>query len=106
MKQLGQLQEYASQFKSLNAELIFVFREESKGVEGLKKIQARVPTQFTLAVDPNKKSSKDYSPQPRTFDNYVIDSNGKVRAVIDGTLRERAKAEQIIKVLKEIADSN
>jgi hypothetical protein len=37
-----------------------------------------------------------------TFDNYVIDSKGIVRGIIDGTLRDRATAEELIKILKEI----
>ena len=102
MRQLVQLQKHADDFKDLNAEMIFVFREESEGVEGLKKItEAQKPT-YRLSLDFNKKSSKAYSPRPRTFDNFVIDSSGTVRGIIDGTLRDRATAEELMKVLKEI----
>ena len=45
MKQLVQLQENANKFAELNTELIFVFREEKEGVDGLKKIQQRTKTQ-------------------------------------------------------------
>lgn len=102
MKQLVQLQSHADKFKKLNAELIFVFREEGDGVDGLKKIKDRQKTKFTLAVDLNKKSSAAYSPKRMTFDNFVVDSKGTVRAVIDGTLRDRATADEIIKTLTEI----
>ena len=102
MKQLVQLQSHASEFKSLNAELIFVFREEQEGVEGLKKIRDKQKTTYTLALDLDKKSSKAYSTQKMTFDNYVIDKSGVVRQAIDGTLRERATAEALLKTLKEI----
>ncbi len=102
MRQLVQLKSRGTEFKSNNAELIFVFREESEGVDGLKKIKEKHDPPFVLALDFNKKSSKDYSPQRMTFDNFVIDSNGKIRGVIDGTLRDRATADELLKVLKEI----
>ena len=102
MRQLVQLKEHAAEFKSLNAELIFIFREEGDGVDGLKKIKEKHKAPFTLAIDLNKKSSKAYSPARMTFDNYVVDSKGKVRGVIDGTLRDRATAEELKKVLKQI----
>ncbi len=102
MRQLVELQKHADEFKKLNAELIFVFREESDGIDGLQKIQDRHPTGFTLAIDPEKKSTKAYSPKRMTFDNFVIDSEGTVRGIIDGTLRDRATAKELIKVLKKI----
>ena len=102
MRQLVQLQQRADEFKKLNAEMLFVFREEQEGVDGLKKIKARTKTDFTLAIDFDKKSSKAYSTRRMTFDNYVIDSDGVVRAEIDGTLRDRATADELIKVLTEI----
>jgi peroxiredoxin len=102
MRQLVQLQEYAKDFKALNAEMLFVFREESEGVEGLEKIKKKQKTTYRLSVDLDKKSSKAYSPKKMTFDNFVVDSNGIVRGIIDGTLRDRATAEELMKVLKEI----
>lgn len=97
-----QLQKQADEFKSLNTEVIFVFREEQEGVDGLQKIKDKFGTSFTLAVDLNKKSSSAYSPKRMTFDNFVIDQSGKLVRVIDGTLKDRAKAEQLIATLKEI----
>ena len=102
MRQLVQLQQHADEFKNLNAELVFVFREEGEGVKGLKKIKDKHKTTYRLGVDMNKKSSAAYSPKKMTFDNYVIDSDGVVQAVIDGTLRDRATADELIKVLKDI----
>ncbi|MGI9474755.1 MAG: peroxiredoxin family protein [Rubripirellula sp.] len=107
MRQLVQLKSHAEEFKANNATLIFVFREESEGVDGLKKIKEKHDPPFVLALDLDKKSSKDYSPKRMTFDNYVIDSKGKIRGVIDGSLRDRAKSDELLKVLKEIqADGN
>lgn len=102
MRQLVQLQKQASDFKTLNTELIFVFREESEGPAGLKKIKAKTKTDFTLAVDLNKNSTKPYSTKKMTFDNFVIEKNGNVKAIIPGTLRERATADLLMKHLKEI----
>jgi len=102
MKQLVQLQKNADDFKKLNAELIFVFREERLGVEGLEKIKDKVKPTYRLALDFDKKSSSAYSPKKKTFDNYVIDSDGTVRQIIDGTLTVRATAEELIKILEEI----
>ena len=104
MKQLVELQKEADRFAALNTELIFVFREEREGVEGLKKIQERTKSKFTLAVDLGAKQTSAYSPKTRTFDNYVIDKKGTIRGVIDGTLRVRASAEQLLKILEGIED--
>lgn len=103
MRQLVELQQHASEFTSLDAELIFVFREEQEGVVGLKKIRDGKKTTYTLALDLDKKSSKAYSPANRTFDNYVIDKSGVVRKSIAGTLTNRATAEELLKTLKEIS---
>jgi hypothetical protein len=55
-----------------------------------------------LALDFEKKNTGAYSPEKRTFNNYVIDSRGIVRGIIDGTLRDRATAEELTKIFKEI----
>ncbi len=106
MRQLVQLQEQADEFKKLNTELLFVFREESDGVSGLKKIQGKVKEanrkHFLVSSDPKKQSSAAYSPKRMQFNNYVIDSKGVIRAEIDGSLRDRATAKELIKVLTKI----
>lgn len=102
MRQLVQLQQNAAEFKKLNTELIFVFREESEGINGLKKIKGKTKTTYTLAVDLNKKSTAGYSSKKMTFDNFVVAKDGKVTAIIDGSLRTRATAEQLLKTLKTI----
>lgn len=106
MRQLVQLKPHADEFRGLNAELIFVFREEGDGVDGLKKIKEKHDPPFTLALDMDKKSTKAYSSARMTFDNYVIDTEGKVRGIIDGTLRDRATAEELMKVLKQIENGS
>lgn len=101
MRQLVELQKHAEKFEALNAQLIFVFREESKGVEGLKTIQKRHKTEFTLSVDLNKKSSKAYSPKKGDFDNYVIDQQGNIVGIVPGTLRTRATVQQLTAILEK-----
>ncbi len=101
MRQLVQLQQHAEEFKKLNTELLFVFREEQEGVAGLKKIKERTKTNYVLAVD-TKKASAIYSPKRRTFDNYVISKDGTVKAILPGTLTSRATAEQLLKHLNEL----
>lgn len=90
----------------MNAELVFVFREEGDGIEGLEKINKKHPTEFTLAIDPKGKATKEYSPGRMEFDNYVIDSSGTIRGVVDGTKTDRATAEELIRVLKQIESEN
>jgi len=102
MAQLVELQKSADQFESLNTKVLFVFREETKGVDGLKKIKEAHDPSYLLAVDLDKKNSGGYSPKRMTFANYVIDSDGIVRAIVDGSLRDRAKAKELLRVLGEI----
>lgn len=82
--------------------MICIFREESEGVAGLKKTLAATKSPFTLAVDKDKKSTKAYSSKRMTFDNFVVDKDGVVRAIIPGTLRDRATAEALLKALQSI----
>ena len=100
MRQLVELQKQATTFKELGAELIFVFREESGGVDALKEMKQKYETRFTLTIDPSKKSTAAYSSGRMVFDNYVIDSSGKIAGIVDGTLRDRATATELIRILK------
>ncbi len=71
-------------------------------MEGLKKIKDRTKTDFTLTLDLDKQSTNVYSTKRMTFDNFVIDRKGTVQAIIDGTLRDRATADELLKVLRKI----
>ena len=102
MRQLVELQKQYDEFKALNAELIFVFREEKEGIEGLKKIKTKTATTYTLATDLNKTSTLPYSTRKMTFDNFVVAKDGTVKAVIDGTLRDRATSDQLLEALRKI----
>ncbi len=106
MAQLVELQKHEEEFSALNAELVFVFREEQEGVDGLKKIQEKHPSKFTLSLDLNKESSKAYSNERGTFDNFVVEKGGKIVEIIDGTLRQRATAEQLLKTLSKLENAS
>lgn len=105
MRQLVQLKDSSKQFADLGAEVIAVFREDEKGEEGLKEIRENTKVEFTLAADLGAKRTKRYSPGKREFDNYVIDASGTIRSVIDGTLRTRAQAKQILEALTRIKEN-
>ena len=81
---------------------MYVFREEADGTKGLQKIKDGSKTTYTLSSDLNKATTKPYSPGRLGFDNYVINKNGNIQAIIPGTLRTRATAEQLLKHLKAI----
>ncbi|MDG1898181.1 MAG: hypothetical protein P8J37_25035 [Fuerstiella sp.] len=68
----------------------------------MKKIRDKTKTGFTLTFDLDKKSTKAYSTKRMTFDNFVIDRKGNVQSVIDGTLRDRATADELLKVLRKL----
>ena len=106
MQQLVELQKHAETFQRLNTEVVFVFREESLGVDGLKKMKVKHKTTFTLALDNQKKKSASYSPQRMTFDNYVIRSNGVIEKIIPGSLRKRADPDVLIDALKAMQSSD
>lgn len=102
MGQLVQLQKHARDIDQLNADVYVIFREEREGIDGLRKIRERTDTTFTLLTDLDGKNSAAYSPKPRTFDNYVISREGKIVALVPGTLKTRASAEQILKHLRQL----
>ena len=106
MRQLVELKKNANKFSEMGVEVVAIFREEAKGVEGLKKIRDRIDAGFTLGLDLNAERTADYSPGKMVFTNYVIDSTGVIRGVIEGDLRTRANSEQLLGVLAKIADEN
>lgn len=102
MGQVVEMQKQAETFAKLNAEPVIIFREESGGPDGLKKVKEKTSTTFTLALDYRSASTKAYSSAEGAFDTYVIDGKGIVRAAISGTKKDRATAGEAIKVLKDI----
>jgi len=102
MRQLGELKKSEDKFKELGVEIIAIFREDEKGVEGLEIIKEKAKVGFTLAFDKGKKQTGSYSPGRREFSNYVIGPDGKVAAIIEGDLRNRAKSKQLFEELEKL----
>lgn len=103
MRQLGELKNNADKFKAQGVEVIAVFREEAKGVEGLAMIKERTGVDFTLCLDQGAEKTSQYSPGKKQFANYVVDSSGVIRGIIDGDLKNRAKATELLGVLDKIS---
>ena len=107
MRQLVELKSNgAKQFEELGVEVVAVFREEKEGIGGLKKIKARTKVDFTLALDTPSKATMAYSNGRKEFDNYVIDKDGVIRGVIDGSLKSRAQAEQLVKMITSLSSES
>lgn len=103
MKQLGQLQENMGDlFDRHNINVLVIFREESEGQEGLKKVVENTKTTFTLALDENAEQTKRYSVGERVHDSYIISSDGRIRAILNGTRYDRAEAEEFRKVFDNL----
>lgn len=103
MGQLVELNKNADKFKEMGVEVIAVFREEAKGVEGLEAIKKRTKVDFTLCLDTGKKKTARYSDGRGEFTNYVIDPNGVVQKIIKGNLKTRANSEQLLSALEKIS---
>ena len=99
MKQLVELGKKADEFKKSKTEVIAVFREEKKGEDGLKAIKDKTKTPFTLALDNGNKHTGRYSSGRREFTGYVINPEGKVTKILKGDLRNRAKADELLKAI-------
>ena len=100
MAQLVQLQEKIGDLlKKHNATVLVVFREESEGQKGLRKVIEQTKTEFTLALDTNAEQTKRYSPGHMVHDSYIIDSEGLIRAILSGTRYDRAQADEFIAAL-------
>ena len=106
MAQLGELKKNSDKFDAMGVEVIAVFREDKKGVEGLALIKKRTGVEFTLCIDTGAENTARYSPLKRTFDNYVVDKTGVITKVIEGDLRNRAKSKQLLDELGKITSTD
>lgn len=104
MRQLGELKKSADRFKEQGVEVIAVFREEAKGVEGLEIIKEKTEVEFTLCLDKDAEKTSRYSPGRRQFAGYVIDKSGVICGFIDGDLRNRAKSEQLLEIVASLGE--
>ena len=106
MAQLGELKKNADKFQAMGVEVIAVFREDKKGVEGLEIIKKKTGVEFTLALDTGANNTSKYSPVKKTFDNYVVDKTGVITKIIEGDLRNRAKSKQLLDELGKLTSSD
>ena len=101
MRQLGELKKNGEkEFKELGVEVVAVFREEKEGLAGLQKVEAKTKVPFTLALDTPANATKAYSNGRKEFANYVVDKNGVIRGIIDGTVKTRARSSKLIEIAK------
>ncbi|MBI1246360.1 redoxin domain-containing protein [bacterium] len=98
MKQLADIQKNYEAIQKAGAEVLVVWREESSGVEGLKKIREKTKAKMPFALDLGAKKTGQYSPEG--FDTYIVDEQGKIIAIIEGTKPDRAMGEEILKKLR------
>jgi hypothetical protein len=82
--------------------VLVIFREESEGQAGLRKVVQQTQTDFSLALDANAEQTKGYSPGHMVHDSYIIDTEGVIRAILAGTRYDRAQAEEFAKALHDL----
>ena len=81
---------------------MLVFREERKQAAGLKAIQRRQKTKFTLLSDLGAKATKPYSNKRGEFATYVIDNKGVVRTVFPGTKGRRPDTNKVLAAIQKL----
>ncbi len=96
LKQLLDLRRNSETFKAAGARVVVVFREEAKGIDGLKIIKKRSKADFTFALDNGKQLTADYSAGEKEFSTYIIDTFGRIQAIIKGDMKNRAKSQRIL----------
>jgi len=96
LKQLLELRRNIEKIKAANARVVVVFREEAKGIDGLKMMKARAKVDFTFAIDNGKQQTAAYSPGDKEYSTYVIDKSGRVKGIIKGDTKNRAKTQRIL----------
>ena len=96
LKQLLELRRNAEKLKAENARVVVVFREEAKGIDGLKLMKNRAKVDFTFALDNEKQQTAAYSSGDKEYSTYVIDKSGQIKSYIKGDTRNRAKSQRIL----------
>ncbi|WP_158265226.1 peroxiredoxin family protein [Blastopirellula marina] len=98
MKQVTDLQKHYDAIKDAGAEVLVVFREEATGAEGLKKIREKTKATMPFALDLQAEKTGEYSPEG--FDTYILDEEGKITAVLEGTKPDRPLGDEILSKLR------
>lgn len=97
------MQKLAGELEKSNARVLVVFREEEEGQQGLRKIRKHVTADFTLTLDLHAEQTADYGMGPPTFETFLIDPEGVIRAIISGTTYDRPRGEDIVRKLRELS---
>lgn len=99
MKQVVDLQKNYDAIKDAGAELLIIWREEATGSDGLKKIRERTKATMPFALDLEAQKTGSYSPEG--FDAYILDEEGKITAILEGTKPDRPLGDAIVAKLKD-----
>ncbi|GAA4438802.1 peroxiredoxin family protein [Bremerella cremea] len=99
MKQVVDLQKHYDAIQDAGAEVLVIWREEATGSDGLKKIRDKTDATMPFALDLKAERTGAYSPEG--FDSYIIDEQGKIIAVLEGTKPDRAMGDEIMQHLKK-----
>lgn len=95
-----QLKKFEKQFADLETEVIVVFREDRKQVEGLKITKKKTQAPFTVLDDLGSQQTKVYSIDG--FDTFIIGKDGTIKAKLDGVKKTRPGGEPIIAELQKL----
>ena len=99
LKQLIELRRNANKFEEANAQIVVVFRDDSKGIDGLRMIKSRSKVDFVLALDNEKIETPNYSPGKMEFSSYVINACGVVQGFVKGDKTNRAKSQRLLDII-------
>ena len=94
------LQKDYDKIKAQGAEVLVIFREDKKEVDGLKISAAKTGAKFNLLTDLGRKVTSAYQGYGKTFNTYVIGKDGKVHKILGGNKFVRPNAQIIIEALK------
>ena len=100
IQQLVQLEQQKQSIQSLNTEIITVFTEDKKQIEGLNLTVKKAKTDTILLTDLNSEHTKQYTSQG--YDTFIIGKNGKILARIDGKKYNRPTGATLLTILKEV----
>lgn len=96
------LQKDYAKIKELGAEVLVVFREDQKEVEGMKIAAQKSGAAFGLLSDLGRKATPRYEGLGQTFKTYIISKEGKVKYILTGNKFVRPNAQAVLEALKKM----